>query len=328
MKTFDIEPRVSGKVHLGSDKRESLILAGRIAEKGNNEPLFFDGSDNFVVFEVGKRELDAADEQFAKAYAWRRRWPVLTLSMANVTMTQEEFANALRLYEETLAADPRTSDALLGKVKALTFLGQAVEAIAAVDQMLGERWHLGDARYWRALNEVQLARNDEARVDIELAAKLVINAEVPKLAGIIAYRLQQLDVSRGKFEESQQRNPTDCETTFYLGVVLGDQRAWPRALEALGEAVTCIEAAEQAARKEIAAIHTSTDPPERQAKQIARREQLIANGRRMMATSWFNTSVAYFNLSRKDEARQFAEEVVDDEQFGERAREILTRLGK
>lgn len=55
MKTFDVEPRVNGKVHLGSNKRESLILAGRLAEKGNNEPLYFDGSDNFVVFEVGKR---------------------------------------------------------------------------------------------------------------------------------------------------------------------------------------------------------------------------------------------------------------------------------
>ena len=55
MKTFDIEPRVSGKVHLGSNKRESVILAGRMAEKGNGEPILFDGSDNFVVFEVGKR---------------------------------------------------------------------------------------------------------------------------------------------------------------------------------------------------------------------------------------------------------------------------------
>ena len=57
-----------------------------------------------------------------------------------------------------LSACPRASDALLGKVRALTYLGQAVEAIAAVDQLLGERWHLGDARYWRALNEPQLER--------------------------------------------------------------------------------------------------------------------------------------------------------------------------
>jgi hypothetical protein len=55
MKTFDIEPRVPGKVHLGSSKRESVIMAGRMAEKGNDEPIIFDGSDNFVVLEVGKR---------------------------------------------------------------------------------------------------------------------------------------------------------------------------------------------------------------------------------------------------------------------------------
>src|SRR5690242_19923611 len=55
MKTFDVEPRVAGAVHLGSTKRQSVILAGRVSEKGNTDPIYFDGSDNFVVFEVGKR---------------------------------------------------------------------------------------------------------------------------------------------------------------------------------------------------------------------------------------------------------------------------------
>jgi uncharacterized protein len=55
MKTFDVEPRVTGTVHLGSQKKQTLILAGRMAEKGNSDPILFDGSDNFVVFEVGKR---------------------------------------------------------------------------------------------------------------------------------------------------------------------------------------------------------------------------------------------------------------------------------
>jgi hypothetical protein len=48
----------------------------------------------------------------------------------------------------------------------------------------------------------------------------------------------------------------------------------------------------------------------------------------MIATSWFNTAVAYYSLSRKEEARQFAEKVAADDQFGERAKEILTRLSK
>ena len=55
MKTFDIEPRVAGKVRIGSTKGEAEVLAGRLAERGNQSEIIFDGSDNFVVFEVGKR---------------------------------------------------------------------------------------------------------------------------------------------------------------------------------------------------------------------------------------------------------------------------------
>jgi uncharacterized protein len=55
MKLFDIEPRVNGDVSFGSNKAEAVVLAGRMAEKGNSNNVFFDGSDNFVVFEVGKR---------------------------------------------------------------------------------------------------------------------------------------------------------------------------------------------------------------------------------------------------------------------------------
>ncbi|MCL4688940.1 MAG: hypothetical protein KJ007_10235 [Burkholderiales bacterium] len=55
MKLFDIEPRVAGKVRIGSTKGEAEVLAGRVAERGNQSEVIFDGSDNFVVFEVGKR---------------------------------------------------------------------------------------------------------------------------------------------------------------------------------------------------------------------------------------------------------------------------------
>jgi tetratricopeptide (TPR) repeat protein len=304
------------------------INAERMTAIAAAEPRFAETAYLLGLTEISRRKLDEAETAFDRAYAWHPRWPALTLSMANVAMTGEEFEKAERLYRETLAADSRASDALLGQVKALTYLGRPSEAIAAVDRLLGERWHLGEARYWRALNENQLSRYDEAWSDIEEAAKLLINADVPKLAGIIAYRREQLDTSRAKFEESRQRDSKDCETAFYLGVVLSDQRAWVRAADVLREAVSCIEAAEEEAIRDIATIRQSTDPPERKARQIARREKRIADGRRMIATSWFNTAVAYYSLSRKDEARQFAEKVVADDQFGERAKEILTRLGK
>ena len=159
-----------------------------------------------------------------------------------------------------------------------------------------------------------------------MAAKLLINAEVPKLAGLIAYRRQQLEVSRGKFEQAHTRNPNDCETFFYLGIVNAEMGSWAPTAEILVNAVVCLQANEVAYRNEIASIEASNDPPARKVAKIARREQYIAKGRRQIATSWFDTAVACYNLSRKAEAQQYAEKVVADEQFGARAKELLSRL--
>ena len=293
----------------------------------DRDPRFVETRYYLGLFAVGERKLDEADKWFEEAYAWRQQWPTLTQSIANVAMTSEEFERALTFYDRTLEMEPHAVDALLGKVRALTYLGRNVDAIATVDLLLAERWFVGDARYWRALNESELERNDEAWTDIEAAAKLLINAEVPKLAGLIAYRRHELDVSRAKFEQAHTRNPNDCETRFYLGVVLAEQGVWNLTAEVLVDTGRCLENAERGLNDEIAAIRASTDPPARQALKIARRELFLAKTRRMTATSWFDIAVAYYNLSRKTEARQFAEKVADDEQFGERAREILSPSG-
>jgi hypothetical protein len=55
MPRFDIEPRVAGEVRLGSDKGDNVVWAGRLAERGDPERIMFDGSENFVTLEVGKR---------------------------------------------------------------------------------------------------------------------------------------------------------------------------------------------------------------------------------------------------------------------------------
>ena len=178
------------------------------------ETKYYLGSYDVSLLISGQDKLDEADHLFDEAYAWRPEWPALTQSIANIAMTVEEFERAALFYDRTLALEPHAVDALLGKARALTYLGQGVEAIATLDTLLAERWFVGDARYWRALNESELERNDEAWSDIELAAKLLVNAEVPKLAGLIAYRRHELEVSREKFDQSRTRNPRDCETGY------------------------------------------------------------------------------------------------------------------
>jgi len=107
---------------------------------------------------------------------------------------------------------------------------------------------------------------------------------------------------------------------------LSEQGTWTRVTEVLTATAACLEDAEIKLTEEIAAIRTSSQPQERKDRQIAKREQQIATNRRRIVTSWFNTAVGYFNLSRTDEARRFAEKVADDEQFGERARDLLARI--
>jgi tetratricopeptide (TPR) repeat protein len=214
---------------------------------------------------------------------------------------------------------------MLGKTRALTYDGRHTEAIAVTDHMLAERWYLGDAWYWRAFNLTNLERYDEAWHDIGESAKLQINADVPKLAGIIAYRRKELEVSRAKFEASLAIRHDDCETFFFFGTVLAELKLWQPSTGALNETVACLDRAEQAVKDEIERIGASTAPEERKAHQIVRRRQQVASIQRMRVTSWFDLAVDYYSLANSADARSYAEKVVDDEQFGARAREILSR---
>ena len=193
----------------------------------------------------GQRLLDEAETFYEQAYAWHPRWPILTLSIGAVALTAEEFDRSLEFYLETLELEPRAAEALLGKTRALTYCEQHEPAIVVADQLIGEGWLPGDAYYWKALNETQLGRLEAAWVDIEKADKLLFNDQVPKLAGTIAYRRMELAVARAKFEEARRRNPDDCETGFYLGIVLADLRVWDRTADVFVATVRCLENAEQ-----------------------------------------------------------------------------------
>jgi hypothetical protein len=78
--------------------------------------------------------------------------------------------------------------------------------------------------------------------------------------------------------------------------------------------------------REIESMTAMEMAEDRRARQVARREEQIAAAGRMLAASWFNSAVAYFNLHQPEAARAFAERVIDDERFGARAREIVQRL--
>jgi tetratricopeptide (TPR) repeat protein len=280
---------------------------------------------------LAEPNYELADDHFRQAYEWRPNWPGLTLPMASLAMSVEDFPRALEFYEKTLRMVPGLPDGLLGRVRALTYLGRHEEAIQATEPLLALPRSQGDARYWRALNETQLDRTEEAWDDIERAGKLLVNVDVPKLAGIIAIRRKQFEVARMKLQEARQRQtdwriiPPDCDIGFYLQTVLSEQEEWSAAAREAVEAAGCFEAEGSRLLREIDRLTASDLPEERKTRQLARREQQLRNTSRRNANARFNAAVAYFNLQRRDEALHLATTLVEDEQFGERARLIVSR---
>ncbi len=271
--------------------------------------------------------LDAALGHFEQAYVWRPRWPAVTSSIAAAHVAREDFEQAIVFFDRTLELLPQSPEGLLGKARALTFLGRYTAAIDILDTLLSlGRWFIGEAHYWRAYGEHELRSYDAAWRDVEAADKLVFNSDVPKLAGLISYKRGDLDLARRRFLLSLTRFERDCETLYFLGMVLVEQRDWSASTERFTTAASCLGSELTAIERAIEAIRRSSDPPDVQARQIARREQRLAGDRRMLATSWFNLAVSHFNLARREEARTFAEKVLADPQFGARAKELLDRL--
>jgi tetratricopeptide (TPR) repeat protein len=277
---------------------------------------------------LGRTQIEEAERLFTIAFKWRPRWPAVTAALGNVLFAFEEHERALDFFDRTLALAPEHPEALIGRIKALSLLGRSKEAFAAIDALLaGEtRVSPGEAFYWRAWNFTQISDLDMAWVAIEEANKLWVNSEVLKLGGIIAYRRLQRPAARERFEAAYKLVPEDCETSYLLGNVHAELRDWPLTSTVFARTATCIESARDGLRKEIAAIEASTWEADRKKRQIARREAQIAGAARMLVTSWFNIAVSNFNLGSRDEARRYAERVADDEQFAERARDILKRL--
>jgi tetratricopeptide (TPR) repeat protein len=317
--------------------REALLVTYEVAtcSGGHDQSLdeFLAREPKFheIEYWLGLRDirnvhLEDAEARLTSASAWHPRWPLAIVSQAALYMTAEEFQAALDRYDSALALVPDFADALIGRVRALSYLERHADAIAGANNLLASERLPGEAYYWRAWNAVYLDRLEDAWRDVEQARRLWVNAEVEKLGGTVAYRRRQLEMARSRFEAARALRGNDCETLFDLGNVHAELGAWSSSVSVLADAATCLERSRSALAAEIEGIRASQAGDERKAHQIARREQEIATADHMLIQSWFNTAVAYFNLSNPANARSFAERVVGDEQLGERARALLSRI--
>jgi tetratricopeptide (TPR) repeat protein len=173
---------------------------------------------------------------------------------------------------------------------------------------------------------MQLGLLEDAWAHVQQAERLWVNADVSKLAGVIARKRGELEVARGKFEAARSLNASDCETLFDLASVHADLRSWLPSADVFIQAASCLEKAEASLNADIARLEERDGSSPRGMRQIATRRQQLDLADRMLAQSWFNLAADYFNLARKADAREYANKVVNDPQFGTRARDLLSRL--
>lgn len=173
----------------------------------------------------------------------------ITLVLANVKLSYARYAEALALFDR-VPADP---EAQLGRAKALSYLKRPLDAIAVLDELLGDlRNNPGEKYYWRGWNRLQLGDSQSAYEDATAALKAMRNNEVYRLAGMASFNLNRLSEARGHFEDALRINSLDCDAQRYLGQIDSAERNWQPAFGRFSSAVTCYDEAMTRLRSDLA----------------------------------------------------------------------------
>ncbi len=277
---------------------------------------------------LGRRRLLEAETQYLTAYADIKAWPVLTLALADVDLAMEEYDRAVEFYDLTLGFVPASREARFRKAKALTYLGRHGEAVALLDALVDANWYPGDCRYWRALNLYQLGEVDKAWDDVQAAKKLSpTDADVFKLAGIIALRRDDVPAAHHDLGYVLERRPDDCDARFYFAGVRSLERAWPESAEGYARAGACYVEDGRAIEAKIDEIGRSSLTEDRKTRLVAAKERQLATNALQQAKSTYNAAAGYFNAGDKETARALASKVVAPPDLAAAAARLLARIG-
>jgi tetratricopeptide (TPR) repeat protein len=287
-----------------------------------------------VEFDLGQRALGDGRllESERRLTTALDAFPTLVaaaVSLGEIATILEEFDRSLQFYERALALSGEHREALLGKTRALSYLGRHQEAIASADTMIAlGTWFVGDAYYWRAWNLQQLRQSARAWSDVEAARRYLVNAQVLQLSGVLAYDRGDLDRARQDFEGVLERSEGACSAAYYLGRIHSDRRQWNEAAARFSQTETCCAKTARDIAQRVAEIQSSPATIERKTRLLAGQERQAAENRRTDMTAAYNAAVSFFNNGAMDLAARRAERVLDDEQWGERARDLIARARK
>jgi len=305
----------------------SPAYADALDDALRQEPRFAEARYHRGVQALGARAFGTADVELAAAVAAFPEAPAMHLARGHLHLQLQEFPTALEAFDGVLRVAGDHRGALLGRVEALSHMGRFTDAIAGADRLLDlGTWLLGDAYYWRAWNRRQLKQLEDAADDIESAKAFLINADVPKLAGFIAYDRERYDEARAELETARERAAGDCDVPFALGLVYARLAREREGASAFGAAADCAAAAQQSLRERLAGIEATDLSGARRAAMRVRAEQALAGARRQEGLAAINAARLHGRSGNAAAARVLAERAAAWDAHREEAERLLERL--
>jgi tetratricopeptide (TPR) repeat protein len=284
------------------------------------EPRFSELYLTMAQHALGERRLVSAHAHLTRAFEAIPESRAIALTLADVALGLVRFDEALRLYDHVLAAAP-DREAVLGRVKALTYLNRSDEAIATIDSLIGDsEWSPGEKYYWRALNNLRRSALDAAYRDATIAMQSWPGPPVYRLAGIAAFMLGRLPDARRHLQSSIEMDGDDCEALLHLGYIDAAEQAWTAALGRFRSAATCFGASAQ--RASAGASAPGTDPSIQDGLAAGVRTA-VAEALALQAAAHFNGALAAKMLGNREQALELARRALSDPKYGGLAKDFI-----
>jgi tetratricopeptide (TPR) repeat protein len=252
----------------------------------------------------------------AEAYGRFPRSSSITYLNGSFQQLIGDCREALRYYDETLALEPVHDNAMLGRTVCFAFLKRFDEAIASATRMI-EVKSINEpyAYYWRAWVRHVRTELVEARADIERAKSILSNNDIHRLAGIIEYDQNDLDIAEKDLviAKTMQGGGIDCVARWYLGLIEMKREKWLRSGQHFEDAMGCYEAQAFLAQEGLKRMEARENvDPDFKARQIANFQAAIKEDMSQHYASAFNGGNHYLRGGDPKKARALIDVAAKD----------------
>jgi tetratricopeptide (TPR) repeat protein len=272
-----------------------------------------------------------ARQLLAEAYARFPRSRSVTYLSGNFEQLIGDCKAALRFYDEALALEREHDNALLGRTICLAFLGRFDEAIgAATDIITIKPTTLAYGFYWRAWVHHHLGRLEPARSDIEQAKKIANANDILRLAGMIEYDQNELDLAEKDLTAAKRAlgGRTDCTSRWYLGLVEIKRERWFDSGLHFEDSMLCYEANRIFAEDALKKMEQATNvDPDFKARQIAGFQAVIKEATAQQYASAFNAANQFARVAELARARRLLDIAAKDPDLQPRISELRKIIG-